>query len=133
MFDRPIAVIDFETTGLKASESRAIEVAVVTIEAGRITDTYSSLIGSVRHIPYEITKITGIDEGMLKGAASPAQVMKKVSLQIANKVIAAHNASFDISFLIELNRTPRLQPNSFSQWERRYAKDTKYILFPLIN
>lgn len=99
MFDQPVAVIDFETTGLRPGKSRAIEAAVVTIEEGRIADVYSSLIKSVQHIPYEITQLTGIDRTMIEAAPSAAQVMEQVSSRITRRVIAAHNASFDISFL----------------------------------
>lgn len=99
MFDQPVAVIDFETTGLRPGENRVIEAAVVTIEDGRIADVYSSLIKSVRDIPYEITQLTGIDRGMIEAAPSAAKVMEQVSSRITRRVIAAHNASFDIAFL----------------------------------
>lgn len=99
MFEQPIAVIDFETTGIDTKSCRAIEVAVVMIEGNRITDRFSSLIRSVRHIPPEITRITGIDQKMVSAAPPPNEVMNSVYNLMSGANMAAHNASFDLAVL----------------------------------
>jgi DNA polymerase-3 subunit epsilon len=44
-FDRPIVVLDFETTGLSPDNGdRITEVAALRVVDGRVVDTYVSLV-----------------------------------------------------------------------------------------
>lgn len=65
----PIAVIDFETTGMTPAQgSRATEVGIVLIEGERVVDRFQSLMHTGVWIPPFITQLTGISNAMLADA-----------------------------------------------------------------
>jgi len=97
---KPYAIIDLETTGSKPSRGdRIIEIAVVLHDGHQVIDTFSSLIDPGKPIPYIITKITGIDDEMVKGAPKFYEVAKQVVEMTQGCVFVAHNVSFDYNFL----------------------------------
>ena len=65
----PIAVIDFETTGISPGQgARATEVAIVLLEGGVVVDRFQSLMKTGAWIPPFITQLTGITNAMLNAA-----------------------------------------------------------------
>lgn len=100
-----LAVIDTETTGLKAElGDRIIDLAIATCEYGResgrlyrVVDRYESLEDPEAPLAPEITRLTGITDAMVRGQrideAGVARVMDGVGLVIC------HNARFDRAFL----------------------------------
>ncbi|HRO80128.1 MAG TPA: exonuclease domain-containing protein, partial [Alicycliphilus denitrificans] len=57
----PIAVIDFETTGMMPAQgARATEVAIVLVEGGHVVERFQSLMQTGVWIPPFITRLTGI-------------------------------------------------------------------------
>lgn len=96
---REICVIDFETTGLKVGYDRPTEVAVTVIEDNLITNKFQTLINPGMEISEELVKLTGITNEMVKDAPTPEEVMVELRRFIKNRVMMAHNASFDKRFL----------------------------------
>ena len=93
------AVIDFETSGLSPNKGdRAIEVGIVIVENGKITQKFDSLINPGFKISSEITRITTITNEMLSKAPKANEVFPKVHDFIRGAVLVAHNASFDNKF-----------------------------------
>ncbi len=111
---KPVAVIDFETTGISPEQgARATEVAIVLVEQGRIVDRFQSLMNAGAHIPAFITQLTGISNAMVQAAPAASEVMRKASNFVGNAPMVAHNASFDRKFWMgELSRLglPARQP-----------------------
>lgn len=105
--DTPIAVVDFETTGMgPAQGARATEIAVVLVQGDRIVDRYQSLMYTGVTIPYFIVQLTGISNAMLKNAPPAEQVMREVAEFTRGVPLVAHNAAFDRGFWqAELART----------------------------
>lgn len=100
VFDKPIVMIDFETTGLSPDMGdRITEVAALRIVGGRVVERYVSLINCNVRIPSFITGLTGITQAMVDGAPSVAQVMPALLDFIGEDALSAHNASFDEKFL----------------------------------
>lgn len=98
-------VVDVETTGRSAPPGRMIEVACVTLERGRITETFTSLINPGEPIPPFITALTGITDAMAAAAPPFAELAADVRRRLAGAVVVAHNAPFDRRFLTaELTR-----------------------------
>lgn len=96
---KPIAVIDFETTGMSpAQQARATEIGVVIIENGQITARYQSLMNSGAWVPPFIEQLTGISNAMLRDAPPAAEVMHAVADFVGDIPMLAHNASFDQKF-----------------------------------
>jgi DNA polymerase-3 subunit epsilon len=101
VFERPIVMLDFETTGLSpAMGDRITEVAALRIEGGRVTGRYVSLVNCGVRIPAFITSLTGITQDMVDGAPSASRVVPELLDFIGGDALAAHNASFDEKFLV---------------------------------
>lgn len=95
----PIAVIDFETTGMGPQHgARATEIAAVVVENGCITRHYQSLMYTGCEVPPFIARLTGITNAMLADAPPAQQVMSEVAAFTSGMPLVAHNASFDRGF-----------------------------------
>jgi DNA polymerase-3 subunit epsilon len=95
----PIAVIDFETTGISPGQgARATEVAIVLLEEGRVVDRFQSLMNAGVHVPYFITQLTGITNAMVAGAPPADRVMAEATRFVGDAPMVAHNAAFDRKF-----------------------------------
>src|SRR5688500_16657882 len=93
------AVVDLETTGASAIYDRIIEVAVVRLEGGEITDRYEQLVDPKVIVPPFITRLTGIDSRMVRGKPAFGEVADEVRAALGTGPMVAHNASFDEAFL----------------------------------
>ena len=95
----PIAVIDFETTGVSPGQgARATEVAIVLLEQGQVVDRFQSLMNTGAWIPPFITQLTGITNAMVNAAPDAAGVMADAARFVGDAPMVAHNASFDSKF-----------------------------------
>ena len=95
----PIAVIDFETTGMSPGQgARATEVGIVLVENGQVVDRFQSLMHTGVFIPGFITQLTGISNAMVATAPDAAGVMREAARFVGNAPMVAHNASFDSKF-----------------------------------
>lgn len=112
----PVAVIDFETTGMSPmSGARATEIAVVLLEGGRIRARYHSLMNAGVPVPPFIQALTGISTAMLRKAPPVAEVMAAAADFIGDHPLVAHNATFDRRFLdAELERIGRARQAEFA-------------------
>lgn len=100
LFEKPIVMIDFETTGLSPEQGdRITEVAALRIVDGCVVERYVSLINCKVKIPSFITGLTGITQAMVDAAPPVAQVLPRLLEFIGNDALSAHNASFDEKFL----------------------------------
>ena len=112
----PIAVIDFETTGMSPGHTcRATEIAAVIVEDGRIVARYQNLMNSGAYVPPFIESLTGISNAMLRKAPPAAEVMAEVAEFVGRTPLVAHNASFDQKFWdYELSLIGRSRVQSFA-------------------
>lgn len=92
-------VIDIETTGLSRYYHKITEIAAVKVNNGKIGRQFQSLVNPKTHIPSFITRLTGIDDNMVKDAPVIKDVMPKFLDFLGNKIFVAHNAGFDFGFL----------------------------------
>lgn len=100
------AVVDVETTGMRAGASdRITEIAVVVAHGGRREVVFDSLINPGRPIPPAVCAITNITNEMVRDAPGFAEVADQVLAALAGRVFVAHNARFDWGFVsAELRR-----------------------------
>ena len=95
----PIAVIDFETTGISPGQgARATEVAIVLLQHGKVVDRFQSLMKTGAWIPPFITQLTGITNAMVAAAPDAASVMHDAARFVGDAPMVAHNAAFDRKF-----------------------------------
>ena len=100
MYQRPIVMLDFETTGLSPGMgARITEVAALRIEGTCITDRFVSLVNCHVDVPAFITSLTGITQEMVDSAPCVSKVVPELLRFIGRDTLAAHNASFDEKFL----------------------------------
>lgn len=92
-------VLDTETTGLAAGRNNIIEIGIVVVKNLKISEKYHSMINPGRHIPANITMITGITYDDIKDAPFFEDIANDITEFINDKVLTAHNLSFDKSFL----------------------------------
>ncbi|MBK8945690.1 MAG: GIY-YIG nuclease family protein [Ignavibacteriae bacterium] len=93
------SVIDFETTGTSPPRSRAIEIGIVRIENGKLTDSFHSLINPGQNIPPFISSLTGISNDDLFDAPSFETISQNVKDFIDGTILVGHNLPFDFAFL----------------------------------
>lgn len=98
-------VVDTETTGLEVTQDRLTEIAAVKMVGGRVVDRFTQLVNPERHIPRQISHMTGITTAMVFDAPPAAEVLPQFVDFLGDGVLVAHNMSFDRRFLeMELSR-----------------------------
>jgi DNA polymerase-3 subunit epsilon len=94
-------IIDIETTGNNCKFSSITELAVFQHNGQKVTNQYSTLINPLIDIPYYITRLTGIDNEMVKNAPKFHEVAKKIVELTVGRIFVAHNVQFDYRFVKE--------------------------------
>ena len=92
-------VFDLETTGLSPEKNRIIEIGAVKVENGAITQRFSTFVNPDVPIPYEIEKLTGINDNMVLPAPFIETALPEFLKFCGDAVLVGHNASFDVSFI----------------------------------
>jgi len=92
------AIVDIETTG-GGGTSRITEIAVFRHDGAQIVDFFHSLINPETYIPPFITRLTGIDNAMVKDAPTFYDVQDAVRNMTRDAWFVAHNAKFDYGFI----------------------------------
>ena len=98
-FDDEIVCFDIETTGLKVTTEAITEIGAVVLKNGQITDTFQTFVNPQRRLTPEIIGLTGITDAMLADAPSLKEALTAFLQFVNGRVLAAHNAEFDISFI----------------------------------
>lgn len=94
-------VVDIETTGLSTEFHEITEIAAMRVnERFEVVDQMSSLVRISSRVPWHITNLTGITDGMLRshGRELP-EVVEEVHRFLGSELKFAHNASFDRRFM----------------------------------
>ena len=94
-------VFDIETTGFSPVNNWIIEIGAVKVERGEVTERFSSFVNPDVPIPFEIEKLTGINDSMVMEAPMIEEVLPRFLEFCEGCVLVAHNASFDMSFIME--------------------------------
>lgn len=93
-------VVDVETTGRCASDSRIIEISVLQATlADGILQQQTHLINPRTRIPLKIIKFTGITQKMVDYAPIAADVLPSYLPLLNTGILTVHNLEFDYSFL----------------------------------
>lgn len=93
------AVIDIETTGGKYNQEGITEIAIYRFDGTKVVDQFISLVNPEIPIQPFVSKLTGINNAMLRSAPKFYEIAKRIVEITANCVIIAHNADFDYRIL----------------------------------
>lgn len=93
-------VIDLETTGQTVKNNdKIIEIGMVMIEDGCISDTFSELFHPGRDIPPFISHLTGITNKSIENKPAFKEKADEIKSMLRDSYIIAHNVPFDAGFL----------------------------------
>lgn len=95
----PVAIIDFETTGLSPKQgARVVEVSVVRVDPdGTSRLVLDTLVDP--QVPVRCSSIHGIFDEDVLGAPRFVDIAQELLAATAGAVVMAYNASFDMAFL----------------------------------
>ena len=118
---RKYAIVDLEATSA-GSNAKIIQVGIVIIEDGRITQSYETDVNPHERLDEHIKQLTGLTDARLRKAPEFAQVAKEIFELIEDAVFVAHNVKFDANLLAEALfwegfelTTPRIDTVELSQ------------------
>jgi len=99
MKDLDLAIVDVQTTGLRPTCDRLIEIGIVRVEKGHPVESYSSLINPGRNLSPEIEALTRARLQDLS-KAPPFREIKDQVLELFNGcTVVAHYARFYYGFI----------------------------------
>ena len=99
--DGTFVVFDIETTGFSPVANRIIEIGAVKVDKGQVVDRFSVFVNPEVPIPFEIEKLTGINDSMVMEAETIETMLPQFLDFVGDAVLVAHNANFDVSFIKE--------------------------------
>jgi DNA polymerase-3 subunit epsilon len=98
--DLDFAVVDLETTGWSPEASAITEIGAVRVRGGLCRGEFASLVNPGTPVPPSIESLTGISDCMLAAAPKLPEVLPGLLEFARGCVLVAHNAPFDLGFLI---------------------------------
>ena len=112
-YQRKLAVIDTETTGLNPDQGdRIVELGLICFDKGEVVDRWGTLIDPDCPLPADTTRITGIRPEDVAGQPLFRDVADTFLEKIAGHLLVAYNADFDRLFVVEeLARAARALPD----------------------
>lgn len=100
--ERPLAVFDLETTGVRIGHDRIVQIAVVRMMPDGTREKWQSLVHPEMHIPHEATAVHGISDADVSDAPALAELASEVLRQLEGCDLCGFNVlRFDLPFLSE--------------------------------
>ena len=91
--------IDLETTGIRLSKDKIIEVGLLKVKDSHIIDTLSCVINPDIQVDDKILELTKISENELENAKRIHEVINHIVDFCEDYVLLGHNTIFDYSFV----------------------------------
>ena len=85
-------IVDTETTGLPPNRCEICEVAIIDLTGLVLLNTR---VKTIRPIPFDATRIHGINDHDVAGCPTWAQLVPAIKLMIAGKDVITYKAKFD--------------------------------------
>ncbi|MBI4225859.1 DNA polymerase III subunit epsilon, partial [Candidatus Roizmanbacteria bacterium] len=99
MFDKPLAIVDVETTGMSGIYDRVIEIGIIRVENNEVTEELNTLVNPQTYVSPFIESFTGIKKEELEEAPTFSDLSEQVYSLLNEAILVAHNARFDYSFI----------------------------------
>ena len=91
--------IDLETTGIRLSKDKIIEVGLLKVKDSHIIDTFSCVINPDMQVDDKILELTKISKNELENAKRIHEVINHIVNFCEEYVLLGHNTIFDYSFV----------------------------------
>lgn len=99
---KPLAIIDLETTGISLSNDRIVELAIVRLSPDGTRQVKRRLINPEMPIPKQASDVHGITDEMVKDAPTFKQLANEIKQYLDNCDLGGYNSNrFDIPLLME--------------------------------
>ncbi len=92
-------IFDIETTGLDKNTEVITEIGAVKMCGDKVIERFSTFVDPCRHIPSNITELTGITDEMVAGAPLEGEAIEAFLNFCDGAPVIAHNAKFDTGFI----------------------------------
>lgn len=100
--EKPLAVFDLETTGIRIGRDRIVQIAVLHLLPDGSRNSWQSLVNPEMHIPAEATAVHGITDADVAEAPVLADLAKEIMEQLEGCDLCGFNVlRFDLPFLSE--------------------------------
>lgn len=122
------AVVDLETTGHSPEKGdRIIQIAIMFIENGVLTNEYVRFVNPGQEIPVFIQELTDITKADVKDAPLFEEIAHEVRDLLEGWMFAAHNTNFDLTFLQK-----EFQRCGIPSWQGKQIDTVEFskIMFP---
>lgn len=90
---------DIETTGFVPGKDQITELAAVRFQNFKPVEMFVTLVDPCINIPEEVTRITGINNEMVKGKPTIDKMLDAFADFCGGDTVVAHNAGFDYQFV----------------------------------
>ena len=97
--DDEYIAFDLETTGLYARRDTIIEIGAVRMKNGQELERFQTFVDPGRPLDKQTVDLTGITDEMLSGAPKLHEVLPAFLEFVGDRVLVAHNADFDTTFI----------------------------------
>jgi DNA polymerase-3 subunit epsilon len=101
-FKKPIAFLDFESTGVDVVIDRIVQIALIKILPTGLIEEYTTLVNPEMEIPEQASEVHGITNEMVKDAPTFKDICKEVEEFLDGCDIGGYNSnSFDIPMMCQ--------------------------------
>ncbi len=104
LMGKTFCVFDIETTGLKTTSDKIIEIGAVKVVDGLIKEQFSTYIDPQIPIPPEITKLTTITDEDVAGQPTIDQVLPDFYKFSHETIMVGQNVQFDYGFIASFGK-----------------------------
>ncbi|MBR1853417.1 MAG: 3'-5' exonuclease [Lachnospiraceae bacterium] len=94
-----VVIFDVQTTGLKPSHDRIIEIAAIKYSNGQPISKFHTYVNPECVIPEDAMTVNGISDEMVKGSPLIGEVISSFDEFIGSSILVAHNLEFDLKFI----------------------------------
>lgn len=101
LYGLPVAVFDFETTGVNPQECRVVELSIVHLDLGKgnAKEVYSCRLNPGVPIPEGASNVHGIYDQDVVDCQTFAEAWPDIREHLTGRVLSAYNLSFDWTLL----------------------------------
>lgn len=124
-------VFDLETTGGNHKSDKIIEIGMVQVDNLEVTKTKHFLINPEIKIPDFIQKLTSISQDDVADAPLIDDVMEEILEFMGDRILVAHNISFDVPFFNSVLR--RMKKKEMENRGLCTNLMTRYLIPNLLN